>query len=150
VHHIVHREHGGSHDVLNCVLLCSACHLAHHRGLLAISGTADRLVVRRPTDVGPAKPRPPAAGEPTIEHVPRAASPVVDGTADAIASAHVGASKLDMAILETQAKAALVGLGWKPAIARLAVAAALSECGNDVALERLIVESLRRCPVPRG
>jgi len=27
------------------------------------------------------------------------------------------ASKLDVAILRTQAKAALIGLGWKPAIA---------------------------------
>jgi hypothetical protein len=40
------------------------------------------------------------------------------------AGAHVGApSKLDAAILRTQAKAALTGLGWKPAIAHAAVAA---------------------------
>jgi hypothetical protein len=42
----------------------------------------------------------------------------------------VGATKLDMAILETQARAALVGLGWKPAIARGAIAAALAESGT--------------------
>ncbi|HSS00396.1 MAG TPA: HNH endonuclease signature motif containing protein [Kofleriaceae bacterium] len=150
VHHIVHREHGGSHDALNCVLLCSSCHLAHHRGLLAISGTADHLIVRRHSDVGLAKPRPAAKVESASAHAPDAASPVVGAKADAIASAHVGATKLDLAILETQAKAALVGLGWKPAIARVAIAAALAELGYNVTLERLIFESLRRCPVPKA
>ena len=70
--------------------------------------------------------------------------------ADAIANAHVGATKLDIAILRTQAKAALVGLGWKSAIAHAAIAAAVGEHGDDVTLERLIFEALRRCPVPRG
>jgi hypothetical protein len=46
-HHIVHREHGGSHEASNLILLCSACHTAHHRGKLAISGTADQLIVER-------------------------------------------------------------------------------------------------------
>jgi hypothetical protein len=47
IHHIVHRAYGGTHDAANCVLLCSACHGHHHAGRLAISGTADRLEVRR-------------------------------------------------------------------------------------------------------
>jgi hypothetical protein len=63
------------------------------------------------------------------------------------AGAHVGAaSKLDAAILRTQAKAALTGLGWKPAIAHAAVATAAAAQGIDVTLEQLIFESLRRCP----
>jgi hypothetical protein len=49
-----------------------------------------------------------------------------------------------------QAKAALTGLGWKRAIAHAAVAAAVAEQGPDVTLERLVFESLRRCPVPTG
>jgi hypothetical protein len=57
-------------------------------------------------------------------------------------------SKLDAAILRTQAKAALTGLGWKPAIAHAAVAAAASTLGTQPTLERLIFESLRRCPMP--
>jgi hypothetical protein len=48
IHHIVHRAGGGSHDASNLCLLCSACHLAHHRGALMISGTAEQLEVRRP------------------------------------------------------------------------------------------------------
>jgi hypothetical protein len=57
---------------------------------------------------------------------------------------------LDMATLRTQAKNALVGLGWKPAIAGPAVAAAMSALGSNATLERMIFESLRRCPVPRA
>ena len=45
-------------------------------------------------------------------------------------------------------KAALIGLGWKPAIANAAVSAAAAAQGTEFTLERLIFESLRRCPVP--
>jgi hypothetical protein len=48
LHHVVHRANGGGHDASNIVLLCSACHLAHHGGTLTITGTADQLEVRRP------------------------------------------------------------------------------------------------------
>jgi hypothetical protein len=60
------------------------------------------------------------------------------------------ASRLDGAIVRTQAKAALIGLGWKPAIAQAAVAAAVAAEGTAMALERLIFEALRRCPIPRA
>ncbi|HEX2687166.1 MAG TPA: hypothetical protein VHN14_11135 [Kofleriaceae bacterium] len=44
------------------------------------------------------------------------------------AGAHVDApGKLDAAILRTQAKAALTGLGWRPAIAHDAVAVAAED-----------------------
>ena len=59
-------------------------------------------------------------------------------------------SRLDAAILHTQAKAALIALGWKPAIAAAAVAAAAAAQGAEVTLERLIFESLRRCPAPKA
>jgi hypothetical protein len=61
-----------------------------------------------------------------------------------------GARRLDAAILRAQAKAALTGLGWKPAIANAAVAAAAEAQGKDVTLERLIFEALRRCPTPKA
>jgi hypothetical protein len=66
--------------------------------------------------------------------------------------AHVGAaSRLDAVILRTQAKAALTGMGWKPAIAHAAVAAAVAAAaGTEVTLEKLIFESLRRCPSPKA
>ena len=54
VHHIVHREHGGSHEPSNLVCLCSGHHDAHHDGTLIIRGTADALEVSgsttRPVD----------------------------------------------------------------------------------------------------
>jgi hypothetical protein len=145
VHHIVHRADGGSHDPFNLAILCSACHLAHHRGALSITGTADRLEIHRP---GQATPMLGAGGLPTrtpsttqaSAHVgaanetapvaparvhvgaahgtaPVASARVHVGAANetarvAPARVHVGAaSKLDAAILRTQAKAALVGLG---------------------------------------
>jgi len=65
--------------------------------------------------------------------------------------AHVGtASRLTATDLRTQAKAALTGLGWKPAIANAAVSAAAAAHGSGITLERLIFESLRRCPVPNA
>ncbi|HET9624578.1 MAG TPA: HNH endonuclease signature motif containing protein [Kofleriaceae bacterium] len=104
IHHVVHRAHGGSHEAANLVLLCSACHAAHHRGKVRITGTAEALNVER---------------------------------------AHVGATAT--AVTRTQAKDALTGLGWKPAVAVRAVDAAIEALGRDAALERVIFEALRRC-----
>jgi hypothetical protein len=47
VHHIVHREHGGSHEPSNLIALCVGHHDAHHEGRLVIRGTADVLKVVR-------------------------------------------------------------------------------------------------------
>jgi Holliday junction resolvasome RuvABC DNA-binding subunit len=67
--------------------------------------------------------------------------------AAANANTHVGAAaKLDAAIVRTQAKEALIGLGWKLAIAQAAVAAASAALGTEATLEQLIFEALRRCP----
>ena len=42
VHHIVHAEHDGPTDTHNLAALCPACHRAHHRGELGITGNADQ------------------------------------------------------------------------------------------------------------
>jgi Holliday junction resolvasome RuvABC DNA-binding subunit len=61
-------------------------------------------------------------------------------------NSHVGApTKLDAAIVRMQTKDALIGLGWKPAIAQAAVIAASAALGAEATLERLIFEALRRC-----
>jgi len=57
-------------------------------------------------------------------------------------------SRLDAAVLHAQAQQALVGLGWKSAIAQSAVAAALAALGPAAPLEQLIFEALCRCPRP--
>ncbi|MDQ3336537.1 MAG: HNH endonuclease [Myxococcota bacterium] len=116
-HHKIPRADGGTHDPSNLHLLCSACHMATHRGTLVVDGDQ----VLRP-NAPPANPEVPS---------------------------HVG-SRLDDAIVRTQARDALVGLGWKPNIARAAVEEALSHVGRDPALEELIREALRRCPRPGG
>jgi hypothetical protein len=55
IHHIVHRDDGGSHDPSNLSLRCSACHRAHHAGKLTIMGTApDRLETRPHGEPAPA------------------------------------------------------------------------------------------------
>ena len=132
----MYRIDGGSHDASNLVLACSSCHQAHHAGALTISGTADHIEVRRPANDA-------HVGAPANAN----ADPHVDAAAKA--GAHVGApTKLDVAIIRTQSKDALIGLGWKPAIAHAAVAAASAALGTGATLERLIFEALRRCPQP--
>jgi hypothetical protein len=46
IHHIVPREHGGSHDAENLTLLCDGHHRALHEGKLSITGKAPKLDVR--------------------------------------------------------------------------------------------------------
>lgn len=48
IHHIIHRENGGTHELANLILACSSCHQAHHDRRITISGTADALEVKRP------------------------------------------------------------------------------------------------------
>jgi hypothetical protein len=85
-----------------------------------------------------------AAGANTGAHVGAAGGRPVNAVCDPIAPV----SKLDAAILRTQARAALTGLGWKPAIAHAAVDAAVAARNPGLTLERLVFESLRRCPAP--
>jgi hypothetical protein len=121
IHHVVRRADGGSHDRGNLSLRCSSCHLSIHRGLLTVTGTApDHLKTTRRTE-----PREP-----------------IESTG--------ARSSLEISILTTQVRDALVGLGWKPAIARAAIEAAWSHVGSDVppTLDALIRAALRACPKP--
>jgi Holliday junction resolvase RuvA-like protein len=76
-----------------------------------------------------------------VAHAP-VAHPIVRVSVDRVPMTR----KLDEAIMVTQARDALVALGWKPAIARAAVDEARAHVG--AALEDLIREALRRCPIP--
>ncbi len=44
-HHIVHWEDGGETELHNLVLVCPYHHRLHHRGVITITGPADRLIV---------------------------------------------------------------------------------------------------------
>jgi hypothetical protein len=69
----------------------------------------------------------------------------VGGSADVQPSSAQGAAKLARAIVRSQARDALVGLGWKPGIARRAIDAAFEHLGDESHLERVISASLREC-----
>jgi hypothetical protein len=125
IHHVVRRADGGTHDPSNLRLQCSGCHMAIHRGALDI---VDGQVHR-----------PRAAPVPQRSHV---GSEPPTKTASAAA--------FDVASTRAQSRDALVGLGWKPAIARSAVDAAMSHVGPGASLEVIIREALRRCPRPTG
>jgi hypothetical protein len=130
IHHIVARADGGGHDPSNLRIQCSACHMAIHRGTLEI---VDGEVCRpnEPSHVGSREPS-------------HAAAP------DAEPPRSPGGSSLDVATSRVQARDALVGLGWKPSIARVAVDAAIHQLSPSAPLEQVIREALRRCPRPTG
>ncbi|EID17603.1 hypothetical protein MXEN_00937, partial [Mycobacterium xenopi RIVM700367] len=44
-HHIVHWEDGGTTELANLVLVCPYHHRLHHRGVITITGSADKLIV---------------------------------------------------------------------------------------------------------
>ena len=190
IHHLVHRADGGTNDVMNLILSCSSCHLAHHRGVLTITGTADEIVVHRRAETHAVSAPGARVGAPVNAHADVPAIPVGGARVGAPVQAHAGvpgipvggarvgapaqanagvpgipvtgahagardhadeASKLEVAILRTQAKAALIGLGWKPAIAAAAVTAAaaeLSAAGARGTIEQWIRAALRWCPRP--
>ncbi|MBA3453686.1 MAG: HNH endonuclease [Deltaproteobacteria bacterium] len=125
IHHVIARTNGGTHDPWNLTLRCSACHAAHHAGKLTIRGTApDQLeTVRCHDHLAPV-------------------GPIVSNRTP------VGAMRLDDAVVRTQARDALVGLGWKPGIARAAVDEACAHVGARSEIAMVIREALRRCPKP--
>jgi len=47
VHHIIHREHGGTHEIENLICLCEGHHLAHHKGSLLIEGPASSAKITK-------------------------------------------------------------------------------------------------------
>ena len=116
VHHIVHREDGGSHEPSNLVCMCSGHHDAHHNGALIIRGTAEALEVIR-------------LDEEPVEtfHVENADQKLSE-----------------VAVFQSDAVLALKTLGFKKDVAARAVRDALEQdAPHD--LEGLIKAALRRC-----
>jgi hypothetical protein len=163
IHHRHPRALGGDHDPANLCLLCSACHAAIHHGTLVLdelggahrpneptAGVRDEGSAANDNDAGPNLNGATNAND-TVDTVD--AIDAVDTidmiTDDAIDVDAVSRSVLDQSIRIAQARDALVGLGWKSAIARNAVETATSHVGRDAPLEAIIREALRRCPRPR-
>ncbi|GFG72470.1 HNH endonuclease signature motif containing protein [Mycolicibacter senuensis] len=72
-HHIRHWEDGGQTELDNLVLVCPYHHRLHHRGIITITGPADRLVITdntgRPLS-NAALARPPKQPPPTVAPCP--------------------------------------------------------------------------------
>jgi HNH endonuclease/Domain of unknown function (DUF222)/RuvA, C-terminal domain len=155
IHHIEAVADGGRHVGSNCTLRCGACHRAHHDGRLTISGIApDQLETRwrhEPERAGDPAPRDTAA--PGRAPLPRETAPrrALSPRENApLMLEPKPSAKLDDAVARVEARAALVGMGWKPAIARAALDAAASHVGRDAPLEVWVREALRHCPLPRS
>jgi len=155
IHHGIPRALGGSHHPVNLGLKCFGCHSSiHHGTLVVVNGEA-----RRPNEPSRVDhPMAPAIDEVT-SHVGRPArvepAPSVDPAPTGIDEAPLSLAcgvptPFDVAAMRAQARDALVGLGWKPGIARNAVDEAMSHVGRDEPIEALIREALRRCPRGTG
>ncbi len=70
-HHIVHWEDGGLTELANLVLVCPYHHRAHHRGLITLTGPADKLTI---TDSSGQPLRPASLARPP-KHPPPAVPP---------------------------------------------------------------------------
>ena len=146
IHHIQHREHGGSHEPRNLCLLCTGCHAAHHRGDLAISGTADALVVTRPHVARHRGTSPTSRGA----HAPNTTSAKPRVLDEDVTRGGPTASRFAQVASRTQARTALVTMGWKPSIASAAVDQAQAQLPDDATLEAVIRAALRHCPLSNG
>ncbi len=133
VHHIVHQADAGGHEDSGLCTLCSGHHRAHHRGQLSIEGRAPsaiRFAFRRPDE------------DTNVRHAHA-------GTNER--HAHAGTNPGQrVTAMRSQARDALVGLGWKSAIAGAGVDDACAHVGTNVTIDVLIREALRRCPRPRS
>ena len=139
-HHIDPQCEGGPHTPENGTSRCFACHAAIHHSKLVVTGTAPHQLVNTWVDGAPryiAKTLAELEGQPMV-------APIVVSTEKATA---VPAARLDDAVVIAQARDALVGLGWKSAIARAAVEEARAHVGAP-GVEALIREALRHCPRP--
>src|SRR4051812_12126566 len=133
IHHLVHRIDGGSHDAINLILACSSCHMAHHRGTVTISGTADHVAVERHAEGRSVRARLQSreasahvgavAERKTTERKTDECKAAERGTTERKAAERKtadcrigGAGNLDAAIVRAQTKDALVSLGWTPSI----------------------------------
>jgi hypothetical protein len=169
-HHLEARAAGGGHDPMNIVATCGACHRAIHDGRLIVSGTATKILVHRPNEPDPTTALD-ADGSTAREIDALSLELGTTGPAGSVwsasfvghgpnldAASHVGRdvlaaevddvpeqrSKVDLAIVRSQARDALVGAGWKPPIAGSAVNAALAK-SPDASLEQVLVTALRFC-----
>ena len=130
VHHIVHREDGGTNDEWNLIVLCFGHHKLHHDGILEMSGRApDRVrFVRNGVEL------PPAGGLPA--HIELLGDRREER--EAVRLRRVANQNVELATV------ALETLGFTAREAKRAVEAACVHGGAET-LEGLLKQALRQC-----
>ena len=137
IHHVVHREHGGTHGADNVVLTCGAHHRALHEGKLHITGSVPNLTfnyVNRPP------PSPPPAFSPAIPASEELRAARLHSKVP-LPTPHVGRSKFSTVVAVTRAKQALTKLGFGKAESARFVQEALTKVATPE-LEALIRAAL--------
>jgi hypothetical protein len=138
-HHIIHIEHGGTHDPENIIRTCGGHHDAHHGGTLWIGGTASELIVRRPDD-------PIQEVTPSQAALLPIASASLEKSCTDVSSAPSPASSSSLHDeRRTMIRDALTSLGWKKAVACSTADAVLAELGPDAPTETLVRRALQTC-----
>nr|HEX4315951.1 HNH endonuclease [Kofleriaceae bacterium] len=127
VHHLVRRADGGDHSPANLVLLCSACHLAHHRGHLRLDGGSSHVGRDSAED---------QLVHESANHAQQRHGPAED------APSHVGREVV------LKARDALETLGYARETARDAVELAVGQLRDNASLEQVLREALRSLAVP--
>jgi hypothetical protein len=157
LHHIEYRSHGGSNEIWNLTTTCSAHHKYLHEGLLTIRGKAPhalefawREVPTEPVVIKPILPpdRSDPKGVVDPPDPPDGIGAVEDKTSPRTvktARRELADERMNQAMIEDSARAALVAAGYRPREARAAVESARPHVGASATLEQMIREALRQC-----
>ena len=134
IHHIWFREHGGSHDAWNLLLLCDGHHKALHDGLITIAGRApDQLEFTRDGKrlVAPRSP----ASMLAASELQRFASTAVRPTSRSTGRA---STRFEDVVELEYATQALRQLGYKTRAAKRALEEARAHVGTDADVPALV------------
>jgi hypothetical protein len=138
VHHLVPREHGGTHEPSKLACLCAGHHRSLHAGHLVIEGTAPDFTVVWQTEV-------PHVGEASADGLANESAAPHVGDQDSANEAMHARRDLDRQQI-ADVQAGLVRLGFRRDEARAAVARAHVQVGSGADLETLLRAALRECP----
>jgi Holliday junction resolvasome RuvABC DNA-binding subunit len=134
IHHIWFREHGGSHDAWNLLLLCDGHHKALHDGMITITGRApDQLEFTRDGKRLVA-PRSPASMQAAAE-LQRFASPAARPTSRSTGRA---STRFEDVVKLEQATQALRQLGYKTRVTKRALEKARAHVDTDADVPALV------------
>jgi hypothetical protein len=163
LHHIEYRQDGGSNEMGNLTIVCSAHHQSLHDGLLTIRGRAPHALTfswresgaehvsaadtRAASAAGGAGAQVGSASAPIDEHRQRAVD--TNGQRERLTRRwvpyEVARDRPSADEIDDDARSALVKAGYKVREARDAVRRARPHVGADATLNQVVREALRQC-----